>query len=86
MTVASKIVIDAGGTARGVYDDLWRPLFEALSGGKLVIERATEIEYDEGSGDWVATLLKTGQVIARGRNRNDVIKEEVAYLERNVIV
>ncbi len=82
--MATKIVV-RDGIASGVYDDRWRWLFEAI-GGKLDVRRATEVEYDEASGEWVATLLADGKVIARGRDRSQVIQEEVAYLERNVII
>ena len=82
--MATKIVI-RDGVALGVYDDRFRLLMEALSGGPLVVRRATEVEFDEATGDWVATLLRTGEVIARGRDRSQVIDAEVAFLEREVI-
>lgn len=82
--MASKIVI-RNGVATGVYDDRFRPIFEAISGGQLVVKRATEVEYDEASGDWVATLLSTGKVIARGKDRSKVIEEEIRFLETEVI-
>lgn len=80
--MATKMVI-RDGVATGVYDDKWRILFEAM--GPLKVERASEVEYDEGTGEWVARLLKTGQEIARGRDRNEVIRAEVAWLEKEVI-
>lgn len=76
--MATKLVI-RNGTANTVYDDRWRPILEALGG--LQINRASEVEFDPASGDWIATLPGTTQVIARGRNRAAVIAAEVAYLE-----
>jgi len=80
--MANKILIK-GGTATAVYDDRFRPLLEAL--GAMEIERASEVEFDHESGDWIATEVSHdgphGRVIARGKNRAEVIAAEVAYLE-----
>jgi hypothetical protein len=84
--VASKITI-RNGEAIGVYDDRLRPLFEAM--GPIKVKRATTVEFEEESGDWVAVLLNEdgspGKEIARGRLRDKVIEEEVAWLEKEVI-
>lgn len=79
--MAAKLVIRAG-QARGVYDDRWRAILEAL--GALQVTRASEVEYEPASGDWVATLPGSGTEIARGRNRGAVIAAEVAYLEERL--
>jgi len=71
------------GEAHGVYDDRWRVLFDAL--GALQVQRATEVEFEPATQEWVATHLDSGLVIARGRNRADVIRAEVEWLETNVI-
>lgn len=76
--MATKISIGAG-VATGVYDDRLRPIFEAL--GVLSVKRASEVEYEEETGDWVARLLMDGREIGRGKNRADVIKQEVEFLE-----
>ena len=76
--MASKLVVRAG-QAHGVYDDRWRPILEAL--GAMHVVRASEVEFEPGTGDWVATLPGTTTEIARGRNRGAVIAAEVAYLE-----
>lgn len=76
--MATKLVI-RDGLAVGVYSDRWRPILEAL--GAMQVTRASEVEYEPESGDWVATLPGTTTEIARGRNRADVIAAEVAYLE-----
>ena len=78
--MATKINI-SGGKVNCVYDDRFRPLFEVL--GKPVIERATEVEYDPDTRDWTATIIPTGEIIARGKNRNEVIEAEVKWLEEN---
>lgn len=76
--MASRAVVTAGGVV-SVYDDRWRSILETL--GPLTIQRATEVEFEPTSGQWVATHLATGQVIGRGRNRADVISQEVTWLE-----
>lgn len=74
--MASKIII-ANSQAVSVYDDRFFPILQAL--GTPQIERATDVEYI--NGEWVATHRATNQIIARGPNRNQVIKEEVTWLE-----
>ena len=71
------------GVVYGVYDDRLRPILEAL--GTMEITRATRVEFEPVSQLWVATYIPTGEVIARGPNRSQVIREEVAWLETNVI-
>lgn len=71
----------SGGTAKAVYDDKWRPILEAL--GVMQVARASEVEFEPESGDWVATQAGTGKEIGRGKNRADVIRQEVDYLEAN---
>jgi hypothetical protein len=81
----ASVIKLSGGQAKAVYDDRFRPLLEAL--GIMQVERASEVEYDPGSGDWIATLKsgpEAGREIARGKNRADVIAQEVAYLEERL--
>jgi hypothetical protein len=78
----STRVVVRGTRALSVYDDRWRPLLEAL--GALNVKRASEVEFDHVTGDWVAVEVASGRVIARGRSRADVIAAEVAYLERGL--
>lgn len=73
--MATRMQISGGG-ASGVYDDRWLPLFEAL--GAPRVERASNVEWE--SGEWVARL-PNGEIIARGRNRAQVIQQEISYLE-----
>jgi len=70
------------GTASAVYDDRWRPILEAL--GTIKVQRATDVEFDDASGDWIATRLTTGEVIARGKDRSACIAQEVAFLENEL--
>jgi len=75
--MASKIVI-SGGLASCVYDDRFRPLLEAL--GTMKVNRASTVEFNPIAGDWFAMTDSHG-IIARGKNRNEVIAAEVAWLE-----
>lgn len=79
----AEVVALQGGTAEAVYDDRWRCIYEAL--GVLSVTRASEVEFDALSGEWVATHCATGHVIGRGRSRSQVIAQEVVWLEANVI-
>lgn len=79
----STVLVVRDGQATMVYDDRWRCILEAL--GPMKVERATRVEFDEASGEWVGTHIATGQEIARDRNRATVIATEVAWLEENVI-
>jgi hypothetical protein len=76
--MATKIQIKGDGTVVAVYDDRFREILEAI--GTMSVKRASEVEFDEATGEWVATL-KDGTEVGRGKNRNEVIAAEVAYLE-----
>jgi len=65
------------GVARAVYDDRWMPILDAL--GDPQIRRATDVEWE--SGEWVARLRPSGEIIARGKNRAEVVRAEVDFLE-----
>lgn len=75
----STIAKVRGGELRTVYDDRWAGILSAI--GSVTIERASDVEYDHGAREWVATHHATGEVIARGPNRNEVIAAEVRWLE-----
>ena len=79
--MATQMIIKDG-QASMVYDDRFRPIMEAL--GVMNVKRATDVEFDAESGDWIATLLETNEVIARGKNRSECIQHEVEYLERKM--
>lgn len=74
--MATRIVINKGKVS-SVYDDRFMPIFKAL--GEPDIQRATDVEFIEG--EWQATHIATGHIIARGPNRNEVISQEVIWLE-----
>lgn len=80
--MSTQLTIRAG-TALMVYDDRWQPIAAAL--GAPTVIRASEVEYDHASGEWFAIYLPTGELIARGPNRAEVIAAEVRWLEANVI-
>jgi len=76
--MATKLKVD-GASLTGVYDDRLAPIYAAL--GTLRVERASEVEYDDGRGEWVAVSVETGEEIACGANRAEVIAAEVRWLE-----
>jgi hypothetical protein len=65
-----------------VHDDRWMPILHAL--GRVEIERASDVEYDALAQEWVARYRATGEVIARGERRADVIQAEIAWIERRL--
>lgn len=71
------------GTARMVYDDRFYKIIAAM--GTPTITRASDVEFDHEAQEWVATYHATGEVIARGVNRSEVIAAEVVWLEKNII-
>jgi hypothetical protein len=64
--------------AQAVYDDRLRPILEAL--GAMYVTRATDVEFEPETGDWVARLRSTGQEIARSKQRAECIRAEIQYL------
>jgi hypothetical protein len=78
----AQVITISRGSVSCVYDDRFRPLLEAL--GTMDVRRASEVEFNPTTREWEATLLATGEVISRGTNRNDVITEEVRWLEANM--
>lgn len=78
-------ILIADGTVRAVYSDRTRGLLERLAGRRLTpadAPRATSVEMDE-TGQWVARL-PDGTVIARGTEREAVIRAEVEYLSKRL--
>lgn len=70
------------GIAVSVWDDRMIPLYKAL--GVIEVTRASEVEYDTTKCAWIATERTTGKIIACGPERNQVINDEVSYLERKL--
>lgn len=81
--VTVKVDQEGNTSFNAVYSDKWRPFLESL--GALQVTRASEVEFDSTTGEWVAVLRQTGKEIARGRDRAQVIAEEVQYIERHVL-
>lgn len=76
--MATRLVVTGAGLT-GVYDDRLAPIYAAL--GTLRVKRASEVEYDDGRGEWVAVSVETGEEISSGANRAGVIAAEVRWLE-----
>jgi len=83
--MATKAVMRQDGTVFSVYSDKWRGLLEAL-GEIEEVKRATVIDWDHDTQEWVGRLCRTGQEIARSRSRDEAIAQEIAWLEHNVVV
>jgi hypothetical protein len=45
----------------------------------LEVSRASNVEYNHITQEWEATV-PSGEIIARGKNRDEVIKREVAVI------
>lgn len=87
----TKLIRIKEGKTVTVYDDSTTDLMGVL--GMRVIERATHVEYDNASKEWVATLADMrlvssvgtpGTVIARCKTRKEAIDAEIAYLRLNM--
>ena len=66
--------------ATAVYDDKWRPIFEAI--GPWTVPRGTDVEFE--AGEWIARLRATGEIVARSPNRSEVIAAEGWWLNAYV--
>ena len=81
--MATRITV-SGGRVDCVYDDRFRPLLEKL--GMPFVTRVSDVEFDHNTQEWYAKYIPTGQEIARGKNRNEVIEAEVKWLESRVSI
>ena len=70
------LVILPDGSLRCVYTEEI-PLEEF---GPLEVSRASGVEFDPASQEWVARLPE-GEEIARGKSRAEVLRKEVEVLE-----
>lgn len=70
-----KLVV-GGGWVQAVYGDRLRDL--AL--GPLEVTRASNVEFNHELQQWEART-PTGELIASGPNRDEVIREEVKVIE-----
>ncbi len=71
-----KLKIDTSGNVRAVYNDRLR----GLSLGSMEVQRASNVEFDPVSQEWEART-PGGELIAKGPNRDEVIKQEVRVIE-----
>ena len=67
------ICFTADGRAIGVYSDSipWASL-----GRILAMPRASRVEFDTTKQQWVARDARSGRIIASGRSRETVLREE----------
>lgn len=75
-----NLVITEDGNVHGVYSDT----LAKANIGDPIVRRASEVEYNHVRGQWEATELRTGQIIASGPERNKVIEEEVRILNQRL--
>jgi hypothetical protein len=83
-----KILKIRDGKIKTIYDD---SIFDFLKKiGKVLIKRATHIEYDNIKGKWIATLAdmkednigKPGTLICEVDSRQEAIDQEIEFLKR----
>ena len=69
------------GRAIGVYSDNipWASL-----GRILAIPRASHVEFDMTGEQWVARDARSGRIIASGRSRETVLREEYEHYTREI--
>ena len=70
------IAIRPDGHAIAVYSDTVP--FEAL-GRITAMPRASRVEWDATVQEWVARDVRAGEIVARGRSRETVLRDEHAY-------
>jgi hypothetical protein len=74
-----RVLIRPNGNVDTVYSDQL-PLRDI---GTLHTRRASNVEFDEQTQEWVATTVG-GRELARGRTRAGVVAEEVKVLQREL--
>jgi hypothetical protein len=75
-----KLVIDVDGDVHGVYSDS----LSKLNLGTLHVDRASHVEFCYSSQEWLA-YTDYNKIIASGKNRDDVIKEEIRIIEYDLV-
>jgi hypothetical protein len=70
------IAVRPDGRAIAVYSDAVP--FEAL-GQITAMPRASRVEWDATVQEWVARDARTGEIVARGRSRESVLRDEHAH-------
>ena len=71
----------ADGRAIGVYSD---SISWAFLGRILVMPRASHVEFDTARQEWVARDVRLGRIIASGRSRETVLREEYEHYTREI--
>lgn len=72
------LIVTRTGTVTGLWsDDIpWQDL------GHVTCQRLSQVEWDPGRQEWVATDLATGRVIATSPNRAEVLQAEIDHYNR----
>lgn len=75
-----SVVFLPDGTLTSIYHD---DIFDRDGNliGKMMINRVTDVEFDNEKQQWVAKLIKTGEIIATGEKREEVLKEEARIVQ-----
>jgi hypothetical protein len=75
------ICLTADGRAIGVYSDAipWASL-----GRILAMPRASRVEFDTARQEWIARDAELGRIIASGRSRETVLREEHEHYTREI--
>lgn len=71
-----KLKIDQAGAVRAVYSDK----LPGLALGPMEMTRASNVEFDHARQEWEART-PGGELIAQGKNRDEVIRQEVKVIE-----
>jgi hypothetical protein len=75
------ICFTADGRAIGIYSDSvpWASL-----GRILAMPRASRVEFDTARQEWIARDAELGRIIASGRSREAVLREEYEHYTREI--
>jgi hypothetical protein len=71
------LVVNSNGTVASMYNDVLRD----LDLGPISTQRASSVEWDRKTQEWVAKVVQTGEVLARGGRRGEVVAREVEVLQ-----
>lgn len=73
------LVTPNGGAVVGVYDDRLLGLMDRL--GPTKVTRASNVEWEKKSRQWVAEDVKTKKVLATGATRAEALQKEHDKIE-----
>ena len=77
----ANLVINPDGTVEAHLTDEVENIFQLKDVGSLRIARVTSVEWDHDRELWSARLLSTGEEIACGSRRKQVLRDEAIYVE-----